>query len=98
MAAPSRRSFLAIAGTGAAGLGVSAVAGTLTGGIAGTASPADAPPPVPDDVEGGIVAYVDDVHGGSVSLQVGSQEVVVTDPTLVARLVDAASSLRSRDA
>jgi hypothetical protein len=95
MAASSRRSFLTIAGAGAAGVGLSTALGGLTRTAAGAPSPADVPPAVPADLDGALVAYIENVQGDSVSLMLGAQEVVVSDPALVARLVDAASTLHS---
>ena len=97
MAASSRRTFLAVAGAGAAGIGLSSAAGTLVASsgskISGT--PSTEPAAVPANVTGSLVAYVEDFQGDSVSLMVGDDEVVVRDAKLVARLVSAASGLRT---
>jgi hypothetical protein len=81
----TRRSFLILAGSGAATACVAGVApvAAAAGGTTATRVPAGAPR--------SLVAYVSDVHSGQVSLMVGDHEVVVSDRDLVARLAKAAS-------
>ena len=96
MSNTSRRSFLAIAGVGAAGVAVAGVAGSASGSTA--AAPAPITPaktqttPLPDDASGSLVAYVSDVRDGRVSVMVGEREVVIRDRELVARLAQAVKS------
>lgn len=88
MSQTTRRDFFAKVGVGAAALGAAsvlpaaAVAATTTT-VAGSARPADVAPPTEP---GSLVAYVDDVRTGKLTVMVGDQEVVVTDHRLVAAL------------
>lgn len=79
---PSRRHFLALAGAGAATAGVAAATAAIPAAGA-------APVTLPADASGGLVAHVNDVATGEVSLLVGDDEVVVHDRELVARLARA---------
>jgi hypothetical protein len=85
MEEPTRRGFLIMAGIGAAAATAGAVVATTatTGTDAAGTDPADAGTPA---VAGALVAYVEDVRTGRVSVMVGETEVVVSDPDLVARL------------
>lgn len=65
--------------------GVGAVA---AGAAAVVPSSAGAAPKVTG--EGPLVAYIEDVRSGTLSLLVGDREVVVTDRALVARIANAA--------
>jgi hypothetical protein len=90
MPSSSRRNFLALAGAGAAGVGLSSAlsfAGSESLGLAGTPAVAT----VPSELTGSLVAYIDDVHGDAVSLMIGDSEVILNDPALVARIASAAS-------
>jgi hypothetical protein len=78
----SRRGFLAIAGTGAAAAGITA--------LAPAASAKTDKPSVPKHASGAVVAHVHDVHSDTVVLYVDEREVVVHDRDLVARLARAA--------
>lgn len=99
MPSSSRRSFLALAGAGAAGVGVSAAVGVRTGsdslGVAATPAVATT---VPRALTGSLVAYIDDVHGDAVSLMIGDDEVIVKDSALVARIAGAAANPTSSPA
>ncbi len=90
----SRRSFISLAGAGAATVGLAGPVGfaTLASPMAGIA----APPVVPTHLSGSLTAYVDDVKGDSVSLMIGDTEVIVRDAELVARLANAGSSTSVR--
>ena len=84
MSGPTRRTFLATAGTGAAA--AAAIAAT-PGALAATGSSSEAsagPAGSP------LVAYVEDVAAGRVAILVGEEEVVVQDRDLVRRLTQAA--------
>ena len=74
MSDATRRSFLIIAGAGAAAAGAAAVAPV-----------ADAAPQKMTG-SGPLIAYVNDIASDEVSVMVGEQEVVVRDRDLVARL------------
>jgi hypothetical protein len=93
MPSSSRRSFLALAGAGAAGVGLSSAVGGLAGssalGVAGSPSVGTT---VPATLTGSLVAYIDDVHGDEVSLMIGDDEIVLKDATLVARIAGAAAT------
>jgi hypothetical protein len=84
----TRRNFLALAGAGAATVGI---AGSTT--IAALSAPVAGAPPtvVPANVTGSLVALIDDVHGDEVSLLIGDDEVILRDRELVARLARAAA-------
>ncbi len=79
----SRRGFLAMAGAGAAAVGVAAVAGS-----------ADAATPKGEshkgtEVDSPVVAYVKDAKTGEVAVMHGGREVVVRDHKLVAHITSA---------
>jgi hypothetical protein len=81
----SRRGFLALAGAGAAAVGLSAVVpATEVLGVPGAEAASAA-------ASGPLVAYVKDSRTGEVSVMVGEREVIVHDRELVARLARAAS-------
>ena len=79
MSEASRRSFLAVAGTGAV---TTAVVVAAPGAGAASASSRVATQP--------LVAHVRDAATGTIVLYVGTEEVVVTDHDLVRRLNRAA--------
>jgi hypothetical protein len=82
MSNTSRRRFLGVAGAGAAAAGVSvAVPGAASAAVTPRSGVAGREP---------VVAYVEDAPSGRVTLMVGEREVVVHDPDLVRRLLDAA--------
>ncbi|TDO35159.1 hypothetical protein EV643_12445 [Kribbella sp. VKM Ac-2527] len=72
----TRRGFLAMAGAGAA---IAATPGAVAQPVARAHASS-----------GPLVAYARDVSSSELSIMVGEQEVVVHDPDLVARLVQAA--------
>lgn len=81
-----------------AGVGAAATAGVAVAATAGAgAAPADAAPAtaLPETASGPLVAYVEDVRSGRVSMMVGETEVVVSDPDLVARLARAAAGRKA---
>jgi hypothetical protein len=93
MSDTSRRGFLAIAGVGAAGVAVASVAGASAVTSNGSAaSPVGAGAALPAGASGSLVAYVNDVQNGQVSVLVGETEVQITDHELVARLAQAAGT------
>jgi anaerobic selenocysteine-containing dehydrogenase len=81
MSESSRRTFLKMAGAGAAAAGVAAIATPAVAAV-----PDRAAPDAPD-----LVAHISDPSTGEVSLLVGDREVVVHDHRLVARLTRAAA-------
>jgi hypothetical protein len=90
----TRRGFLIMAGVGAAAATAGAVVATSTTATATTtaaAAPADADTPA----AGALVAYVEDVRTGRVSVMAGETEVVVSDPDLVARLARVAAGKKA---
>lgn len=94
MASSSRRNFLALAGAGAAGVGLSSAIGKVSSDTLGLgATPAaDTPAAVPSSLTGSLVAYIDDVHGDELSLMIGEDEIVLRDPVLIARIAGAAAT------
>ncbi|MEO5833224.1 MAG: hypothetical protein ABIR83_07615 [Nakamurella sp.] len=90
----SRRSFLTVAGVGAAGVGLTSALGITGSPALGVGAPARTPEPtsVPASLSGSLVAYIDDVHGDEVSLLIGDDEIVVKDSALIARIAAAAAS------
>ena len=81
---PTRRRFLAMTGAGAAAISAAAVA---PGALASTRDTAGQQHG--DDlgsVEGPIVAYVDDLSAGEVTVMVGEHEISVVDHDLAARI------------
>jgi hypothetical protein len=85
----TRRKFLIMAGVGAAttaGVAVAASTGLGTEPAAGEAAAT-----LPASASGSLVAWVEDVRAGRMSVMVGETEVVVRDPDLVARLSRAAT-------
>jgi hypothetical protein len=90
----TRRGFLIMAGVGAAAATAGAVVATSTTATTTTtaaAAPADADTPA----AGALVAYVEDVRTGRVSVMAGETEVVVSDPDLVARLARVAAGKKA---
>jgi hypothetical protein len=92
MESASRRNFLALAGGSAAGVGVTAAVGVLTGanGLAAVRGPSPIHK-IPAAMTGSLVAYVADVQAGVISIMVGEDEVIVSDSALVARIAAAAA-------
>ncbi|GAA1161838.1 hypothetical protein GCM10009630_70170 [Kribbella jejuensis] len=80
----TRRGFLAMAGMGAAAVGVGAAAPAAAGEQSGELSGARSAGP--------LVAYVRDVRRHEIAVMVGEHEVVVHDRDLVNRLVQASRS------
>ncbi|MCW2527037.1 MAG: hypothetical protein JWM76_1897 [Pseudonocardiales bacterium] len=76
----SRRRFLAVAGTGAAAVGVAAAMTPLVS--------ADATPVKNIPVDGALVALVTNTKTNEVTLMHGEREVVVHDKALVALLTN----------
>lgn len=84
MSNTSRRIFLAAAGSSAAAV---AVVATAPGALAAPSGPR----PTDSEPDGEpLVAYIDDVTTGRVSILFGEDEVVVQDADLVRRLTRAA--------
>ena len=97
MNSANRRGFLKIAGTGAAAAGAATLL-TESGPLAfsGAAAPSVAPKSapksaarLPDEAAGSMVAYIDDVSNGEVTVMVEGRQVTVSDHDLVARLATA---------
>ena len=86
MSDTSRRKFLAAAGIGAAG--TAGLMGSVTGGAAAVA-PAAATRNGKSAREP-VVAYVEHHFSDRVHLMVGEREIVVHDPDLAARILNAA--------
>jgi hypothetical protein len=84
----SRRSFLVLAGTGAAVAGTAAV---LSGASAEAAEPAA---PKGDAHPGPLVAHVKNTRTGEIAVLVGESEVVVHDKDLAFRLAHIATTAR----
>lgn len=80
----SRRGFLGIAGAGAVAVGAAAVA------PAAFAEDTEARVPPEGSADEPVVAHVADARKGDLSLMVGEREVVVHDPALVNRILNAA--------
>ncbi len=84
MSDSTRRGFLAMTGAGAAAVGAAAVvpnafAGSRNDTVDQQTADASA-------VDGPLVAYVNDLRTGEVSVMVGENEVTVVDKDLVARI------------
>jgi hypothetical protein len=94
MSDTTRRKFLAAAGVGAAGVAVVGVTGVGAGSGTAAGQPIQAPSgaKLPAGASGALVAYVNDVQAGQISVMVGEQEVVISDHDLVARLAIAAAA------
>lgn len=80
MSDTSRRTFLVVAGAGAAGT----VAATTSKAFASETRPRA------DSAKEPVVAYVRDHQSGELELMVGEREVIVHDRDLVARILNAA--------
>lgn len=89
MSPTTRRSFLLRSSAGAAA--VVAVALTPGAADAATASHVSTALPAGAAARGPIVAYIDDVHSGDISVLVGDRAVVIHDPAFVAALAHAAA-------
>jgi Rieske Fe-S protein len=88
----TRRGFLIMAGVGAAAATAGAVVATsTTATTTATTTAAAAPAEADTPAAGALVAYVEDVRTGRVSVMAGETEVVVSDPDLVARLARVAA-------
>lgn len=97
MTSSNRRAFFKTAGVGAAAVGAAALvkpAVSVAGAAAPTAAPAVARPDLalPAAATGSMVAYIQDVSNGQVSVMVEGREVTVTDHQLVAKLAHALHS------
>jgi hypothetical protein len=88
----TRRGFLIMAGVGAAAATAGAVVATTT---TATTTAAAAPAGADTPAAGALVAYVEDVRTGRVSVMTGETEVVVSDPDLVARLARVAAGKKA---
>ena len=84
MSNPTRRTLLAAAGTGAA---AAAALATAPGALA---APDHRLPDAAEPDGEPLVAYIDDVASGRLSILFGEEEVVVQDADLVRRLTRAA--------
>jgi hypothetical protein len=92
MTSSNRRAFFKTAGVGAAAVGAAALVRPAVS-VAGTAAPAAAPEhALPAAATGSMVAYIQDVSNGKVSVMVEGREVTVTDHQLVAKLAHALHS------
>ena len=88
----SRRTFLSLAGAGAATAALATVASPASASPSGT-SPAGTA--LPAGAEGSLVAHVKDVRKGIVTVMVAGTSVDVTDHELVARLATAATAAKA---
>lgn len=96
MTSSNRRAFFKTAGVGAAAVGAAALVKPAVS-VAGAAAPAARPAAAPDlalpaAASGSMVAYIQDVSNGQVSVMVEGREVTVTDHQLVAKLAHALHS------
>lgn len=94
MTSPNRRAFFKTAGVGAAAVGAAALTKS-TVSVAGQAVPTAAraaAPELPNAATGSMVAYIQDVSNGQVSVMVEGREVTITDHRLVAQLAQALHS------
>ena len=91
MAKSSRRSFLVLAGTGAAVAGTAAV---LPGASAEAAAPAAPTAAKGAAHPGPLVAHVRNTKTGEIAVLVGESEVVVHDKDLAHRLAHIATTAR----
>lgn len=85
MARLTRRGFIKRTSLGAAAVGAFAAApglGAITTGTEVAATDLTAA-----DLAGPLVAHVRDIAGGELSVLMGTREVVIRDPALIARLV-----------
>ncbi len=89
MSDSSRRGFLKAAGTGAAAAGVISVVPAVATRHGRSEPDAKKGVQLPDGAGGPLIAYVQDVHTGEVSVMVEGHEVSVTDHDLVAKLAHA---------
>ncbi len=83
MSDSTRRGFLAMTGAGAAAVGAAAV---VPNAFAGSRNDTDQQTADASAVDGPLVAYVNDLRTGEVSVMVGEHEVTVVDKDLVARI------------
>ncbi len=90
MTRATRRGFLAAAGAGAATAAAAAAAPAAFAASSGGSSPESREPAEGSGSGEALVAHVADPRSGELSLLVGEDEVVVSDPDLVARLTRAA--------
>jgi len=95
MNSSNRRAFFKTAGVGAAAVGAAALV-RPTSAVAGAppaAAPAAAPARgLPSAATGSMVAYIQDVSNGQVSVMIEGREVTFTDHQLVATLAHAMHS------
>lgn len=77
----SRRKLLAAAGAGAAAGAVALAPGAAQAAVTRRSS---------KSAQESVVAYIEDHRSGTISLMVGEREVVVHDPDLAARILNAA--------
>ena len=86
MSSTTRRGFLALAGAGAAtAVGTTALSRTLTTD-AGAGSTTGGDEALPAGAQGSLVAWVQDVQDGRLTVLVDGHETVVQDRALVAKL------------
>lgn len=88
----NRRTFIRTAGVGAAAAGVAAMIPVATSAVASAASAPVAAVKLPAAAKGSMVAYIQDVSTGEVSVMVEGREVTVVDHQLVAKLAHALHS------
>lgn len=88
MSEGTRRVFLSKSGAGAAAVGLVALTPAVAASSGSPTSPAALDT---SSLTGSLVAFIDDVRAGTISLMVGEEEILVEDKELVARLVRAAA-------
>jgi len=89
MSQTTRRSFLLRSSVGAAAVGAAVAFDPATAAAATSTGSTELPAGAAE--RGPIVAYIDDVHSGDISVLVGDRSVVVHDPAFVAALAHAAA-------
>lgn len=86
MAKLTRRKLIAQASTGAAAIGALSLAPNLAAAAPATNAPGSGNHGQNIDLSGPMAVLVLDPRSGNVTFLVGSQEVTVNDPSLVARM------------
>ncbi len=91
MSESTRRSFLLRSSVGAAAVGAVALNPGLAEAAPASVTTRSSELPPGAAASGPIVAYIDDVHSGDISVLVGDRAIVLHDPAFVAALAHAAA-------